>query len=120
MFEPLEFNKEFFKCNTDIILMYMILFFDHKPFWYWFFCLFGCAGSVYFLDDRGKCSKCFQIEGSVKYLLYYERNDIVVTISESLLLTQHGTRQDAAYSELSKVIVAIPYTKWDLYCLVWF
>lgn len=60
-------------------------------------------GSVYFLDDRGKCSKCFQIEGSVEYLLYYERNDIVVTISESLLLTQHGTRQDAAYSELSKV-----------------
>jgi len=60
-------------------------------------------GSVYFLDDRGKCSKCFQVEGAVKYLVYYQTNDIVLTISEALLLTQHVLKQENEYTETHKV-----------------
>ena len=65
------------------------------------------SGSIFFLEDNGKCTKCFQVEGAVKYLLYYETGDVVLTITDNLLLTQHTVKQDGDYAEVSKVILRL-------------
>jgi hypothetical protein len=67
-------------------------------------------GTVYFLDDRGKCKKCYQVEAPLKYVLYYENKDIIVTITDNLLLTQHNLQQDGEYNEISKV-----FTYWFIF-----
>ena len=60
-------------------------------------------GSVYFLDDRGKCKKCYQLETPVKYLLYHESRDAIVVVTENLMLSQHSLQPDGEYTEISKV-----------------
>ncbi|XP_065660084.1 intraflagellar transport protein 140 homolog isoform X3 [Hydra vulgaris] len=59
-------------------------------------------GNVYFLDEKGKCKSCFKVDSSILYLLYYENQDVVVTITDALFLTQHSLK-DGNYKEISKV-----------------
>lgn len=60
-------------------------------------------GNIYFLDDRGKCNNKFRVEGAVKFLMYYETRDMIITITESLLLSQHLVKPDGECSEQVKV-----------------
>ncbi|XP_066914160.1 intraflagellar transport protein 140 homolog isoform X1 [Clytia hemisphaerica] len=59
-------------------------------------------GAIYFMDDRGKCKKCYQLDNGIKHVLYYEVRDIIVVITENLILTQHTLQADGQFSEVSK------------------
>ena len=65
---------------------------------------FGTAdGNVFYIDDQGRCSSKFTVDGSVKSLIYYEKRDVVLTITESLMLTQHRVKSDGETTEIVKV-----------------
>lgn len=72
------------------------------------------SGTIYFLDDRGKCKKCYQLENPVKYLLYHESRDAIVVVTENLMLSQHSLQPDGEYSEISKVCIVII----EKYCFI--
>ena len=63
------------------------------------------AGSVYFVDDKGRCTRCFTAEGAVKFLLYSEGRDMIVVVTEGLILSQHRVAHDGTTSEVAKVSV---------------
>ena len=63
------------------------------------------AGSVYFVDDKGRCTRCFAAEGAVKFLLYSEGRDMIVVVTEGLILSQHRVAHDGTTSEVAKVRV---------------
>lgn len=63
------------------------------------------AGSVYFVDDKGRCTQCFTAEGPVKFLLYSEGRDMIVVVTEGLILSQHRVAHDGTTSEVAKVSV---------------
>ena len=63
------------------------------------------AGSVYFVDDKGRCTRCFTAEGAVKFLLYSEGRDMIVVVTEGLILSQHRVAHDGTTSEVAKVRV---------------
>ena len=70
------------------------------------------AGSVYFVDDKGRCTQCFTAEGPVKFLLYSEGKDMIVVVTEGLILSQHRVAHDGTTSEVAKVSVRK--------CNIWF
>ena len=57
------------------------------------------------MDDRGKCKKCYQLDNGIKHVLYYEVRDIIVVITDNLILTQHSLQADGQFSEVSKVLL---------------
>ena len=61
------------------------------------------AGSVYYMDDKGRCSQCYTAEGPVKFLLYSEGRDMIVVVTEGLILSQHRVAHDGTTSEVAKV-----------------
>ena len=61
------------------------------------------TGSVYYMDDKGRCSQCFTAEGPVKFLLYSEGRDMIVVVTEGLILSQHRVAHDGTTSEVAKV-----------------
>ena len=61
------------------------------------------AGSVYYMDDKGRCSQCFTADGAVKFLLYSEGRDMIVVVTEGLILSQHRVAHDGTTSEVAKV-----------------
>ncbi|CAB4033863.1 intraflagellar transport 140 homolog, partial [Paramuricea clavata] len=65
---------------------------------------FGTADGVVFLvDDKGHTTTSFSVDGSVKTLLYYEGKDILVTVTENMMLTQHSISLDGNTNEIMKV-----------------
>lgn len=61
------------------------------------------TGSVYYMDDKGRCTQCFTAEGPVKFLLYSEGRDMIVVVTEGLILSQHRVAHDGTTSEVAKV-----------------
>ena len=61
------------------------------------------AGKVYQIDEKGHCSERFTTDGPVKFLFYYEGRDVVLSVTESLMLTQHRIDANGGVNELSKV-----------------
>lgn len=61
------------------------------------------TGSVYYMDDKGRCSQCFTADGAVKFLLYSEGRDMIVVVTEGLILSQHRVAHDGTTSEIAKV-----------------
>ena len=66
-------------------------------------CPYFIVGSVYFVDDKGRCTQCFSAEGPVKFLLYSEGKDMIVVVTEGLILSQHRVAHDGTTSEVAKV-----------------
>ncbi len=62
------------------------------------------AGRVYHLDDNGNCSEKFTVGGPIKALFYYEKRDVLISITETLVLTQHQIDMDSETTELVKVL----------------
>ncbi|CAL1531559.1 unnamed protein product [Lymnaea stagnalis] len=66
----------------------------------------GASGNlcgVYFLSDQGRCTQCFSIDTPIKKLLFYEDKNVLVTISQNLMLTQHAVFGEADTKEILKV-----------------
>lgn len=64
-------------------------------------------GGVYYVNEDGKCMQCFSVDYSVKTLLYYREKDILVTITDNLMLTQHNVLPEGDVSEILKVSRAL-------------
>lgn len=61
------------------------------------------TGKVYQLDEKGHCSEKFSTDGPVKFLFYYESRDIILSVTDSLMLMQHRIDANGSANELSKV-----------------
>ena len=61
------------------------------------------TGSVCYMDDKGRCSQCFTADGPIKFLLYSEGRDMIVVVTEGLILHQHRVAHDGTTSEVAKV-----------------
>ena len=60
---------------------------------------------MFLVDDKGHTTTSFSVDGSVKTLLYYEGKDILVTVTENMMLTQHSISLDGNTNEIMKVRV---------------
>ena len=65
------------------------------------------TGKVYQIDEKGHCTEKFSTDGPIKSLFYYESRDIILSITESLMLTQHRMDGNGDTTELSKVCTSI-------------
>lgn len=61
------------------------------------------VGTVYFVDDKGRAAECFKADGAVKFLLYSEGRDVIVVVTEGLILSQHRVAHDGTTTEVAKV-----------------
>lgn len=60
-------------------------------------------GSVCYVDDKGRVTQCFTADSAVKCLLYSEGRDMIVVVTDGLVLSQHRVANDGTTSELAKV-----------------
>lgn len=61
------------------------------------------AGSVFYVDEAGKIKRPFVVDGPVRKLLYYDEKNVLVTVTENLMLTLHNVTNDGTTSEALKV-----------------
>ena len=62
------------------------------------------SGGVYFLNESGKIEQQFTAEGPVRKLLYYEDKNILITVTTTMMLTQHTVSADGQIRESLKVM----------------
>ncbi len=62
------------------------------------------SGGVFYLNESGKCVQVFNSDGPVHKLLYYEDKNILVTITTSLMLSQHSVSTEGDCREILKVL----------------
>ncbi|XP_048350959.1 intraflagellar transport protein 140 homolog isoform X2 [Sphaerodactylus townsendi] len=60
-------------------------------------------GSVHYVNDRGKTSHMLTAEGPVQKLLFMEKKDVLVVITDALLLSLHKISLEGEAEELMKV-----------------
>ncbi|XP_060117033.1 intraflagellar transport protein 140 homolog isoform X2 [Heteronotia binoei] len=60
-------------------------------------------GTVHYVNDRGKTSHTLTAESSVQKLLFMEKKDILVVITDALLLSLHKIGREGEAEELMKV-----------------
>ncbi|ELT94193.1 hypothetical protein CAPTEDRAFT_114177 [Capitella teleta] len=63
----------------------------------------GANGNVYYLNETGKIVIQFTAEGCVRKLLYYDDRNILITVTSSMMLTQHNVTADGDTREILKV-----------------
>ena len=61
------------------------------------------SGGVYYMSESGRCIQCFSVDTPVKELLFYEEKNVLVTITENLMLTQHAVFGEGDTKEILKV-----------------
>ena len=69
--------------------------------------MFRLSGSVFHVDDKGHSTSSFAVDGRVKTLLYYEGKDVLVTVTENMMLTQHTIEPDGTTNEIMKVEIVL-------------
>ena len=55
------------------------------------------------MNESGQCIQSFSVDGPVRKLMYYEEKNILVTITDNLLLSQHSVMSEGDTKELLKV-----------------
>jgi len=66
--------------------------------------IFGTTdGKVHQINEKGHCSEKFSTDSPVKFLFYYDSRDIILTVTDSLMLLQHRIDGNGSVTELSKV-----------------
>ena len=83
----------YFFCEMKVVLVIFVIF---------------IVGSVYFVDDKGRATQCFTADGAVKFLLYSEGKDMIVVVTDGLILSQHRVAHDGTTSEVAKVSTEKP------------
>lgn len=63
----------------------------------------GATGGVYYVNDAGQCAQIFNVDGPVLTLLHYDEKNILITVTESMLLTQHFITPEGEAREVLKV-----------------
>ncbi|XP_052071458.1 intraflagellar transport protein 140 homolog isoform X2 [Mytilus californianus] len=67
------------------------------------FYLGGASGGVYFVGESGQCTQIFTADGPVLKLLFYEEKNVLITVTENLILTQHAILPEGDAKEILKV-----------------
>lgn len=78
--------------------------------WYYQFTILS-IGTVHYIDDKGRCSQAFIADGPIKTLLYCEGKDVLVAVTDGLILTQHNVNKDGSTTEFMKVHISCNKTK---------
>ena len=60
-------------------------------------------GSVFYVDEAGKVKRQFVAEGCIRKMLFYDEKNILVTVTENLMLTLHNVTSDGETLESLKV-----------------
>ena len=56
-----------------------------------------------YLDDQHKAVSQFTADGPVRKLLFYEQRSILITVTTTMILTQHSVAEDGSCTEMLKV-----------------
>ena len=56
------------------------------------------------MSEAGQCTQAFTTDGPVLKMLYYEEKNVLITITESLALTQHAVMPEGETKEMMKVM----------------
>ncbi|PAA57809.1 hypothetical protein BOX15_Mlig030591g2 [Macrostomum lignano] len=71
-------------------------------------------GSVHYLDEHGRCELLFSTEGAVKRLLYHQKRNLLISVTDSGSLSQHSIGPNGAARELTKFKLACRSPKPDI------
>ncbi|XP_071106694.1 intraflagellar transport protein 140 homolog [Haliotis cracherodii] len=63
----------------------------------------GASGGVYYVNENGQCIQCFTVDSSVRKMLYYDDKNILITITDNMMLTQHAVLLEGDTKEMIKV-----------------
>lgn len=63
----------------------------------------GATGGVYYVNENSQCTRCFSLDHTIIKLLFYEDKNVVVTLTDNLILTQHAVMPEGETKELLKV-----------------
>ena len=61
------------------------------------------SGVIYYLNENGSCMEVLQADGAIRTLLYYDLGDILIVVTESLVVGQFRVESDGSLVEVSKV-----------------
>ncbi|XP_064457702.1 intraflagellar transport protein 140 homolog [Ornithodoros turicata] len=61
------------------------------------------TGVVYFVGENGSCGDVLQMDGGVTRLLHYPEKDILVVVTDALVLAQYAVSRDGSLTELNRV-----------------
>ena len=61
------------------------------------------SGVIYYLNENGSCMEVLQADGAIRSLLYHELGEILVVVTESLVVGQFRVEPDGSLVEMSKV-----------------
>ncbi|CAM9937918.1 intraflagellar transport protein 140 homolog isoform X2 [Lampetra fluviatilis] len=67
------------------------------------FFLSSADGLVYYIDDSGNHSQVLSCDGPIRKMMFAEGKDVLVIITESLVLSQYCVNSDGSVQEIMKV-----------------
>lgn len=79
------------------------IFVNKRQFYQYTLLFLFATGGVYYVNDAGQCAQIFNVDGPVLTLLHYDEKNILITVTESMLLTQHFITPEGEAREVLKV-----------------
>ena len=61
------------------------------------------SGVIYYLNENGSCMEVLQADGAIRTLLYHDLSDLLIVVTESLVVGQFRVEADGSLVEVSKV-----------------
>ena len=61
------------------------------------------------MNENAQYTQCFSLDHAIIKLLFYEEKNVIVTMTDNLLLSQHAVMPEGETKELSKVEFACAY-----------
>ena len=72
-------------------------------------------GNVFYVDESGKATQKFIAEGAIRKLLFYDLKNMLVTVTDNLMLTLHNVDRDGETLESLKVCFTSSYAEPSLF-----
>ncbi|XP_022095457.1 intraflagellar transport protein 140 homolog isoform X2 [Acanthaster planci] len=73
----------------------------------------GTEGKGYHIDDKGTCSQVLTADGPIKKMLFNRHRNILVVVTQSLMLAQYSLSSDGKTTETMKVKLSGKVTETD-------
>lgn len=64
-------------------------------------------GVLYHVNESGNCVEVLQADGGIKRLLHHESRNLLVVITESLVLGQFSVAADGSVTEINRVTLLL-------------
>lgn len=55
------------------------------------------------MNENGQCTQIFTVDTGILRFLYYEEKNVLITITDNLMLTQHAIMPEGDAKELMRV-----------------